>query len=200
MGNSAMKCCRCRGRRTVIVVLLSGEVAEFKEPVRASTVMKRYPEHVVLHCRMASNRGMGQRRKTSVMKPDQPLERNQNYLLTPSKTAENAKSFLDSWAFLALSVNKKKSKATVRHKATRNNPNRRSWIQALFDKFFLFRRYSLGNEHETDPLLGRNRSQFEPQKSSGSLQCWRPSLERIPESPSLSRDSSVSSYHRLDFG
>ncbi|CAM6127418.1 unnamed protein product [Calypogeia fissa] len=218
MGNAAMKCFRGRSR-TVTVFLLSGETAEFKEPVKASTVMKRFPQHVVLHCSTGVNSSAGgQSRRISVMKPDQPLKRNQKYLITPIKAATNARPFLDSWTFYTLGLSKKLN-SKLAHKNHRssssgsNSVDRRSWIQTVFDKIFRpfpqsYERVDRDDDDvpimDTTPLLRINEPSNEPskqpsvleaRKSFGSLQDWRPSLGRIAESPTLSHDASYKSSY-----
>ncbi|CAM6107847.1 unnamed protein product [Calypogeia fissa] len=222
MGNAAMKCFRGRSR-TVTVFLLSGETAEFKEPVKASTVMKRFPQHVVLHCSTGVNSSAGgQSRRISVMKPDQPLKRNQNYLITPIKAATNARPFLDSWTFYTLGLSKKLNSKLARknHRSSRSGSNsvdRRSWIKTVFDKIFRpfpqsYERVDCDDDTvdddvpimDTTPLLRINQPSNEPskqpsvletRKSFQSLQDWRPSLDRIAESPTLSHNSSYKSSY-----
>lgn len=209
MGNSPLTCFRSRGK--VRVVLLNGEVAEFKEPVRAATVMKKYPHHIILHCRMAHNRGTsGQRRKISVLGPEQVLKRKESYLLTSIQSTKTAKPFLDSWAFFTLSAAyNKKLNAKIRR---RSSPSTRCWIQSVFDKIFqtggqirepllsplLSSRDEDTTEDVTKPLLGLDR----PSASSGrdDLRDWRPSLQSIPESPSNSSSAQLSRSNSLFAG
>lgn len=201
MGNSPLGCFRGRGK--VKLVLLNGDIAEFNEPVRASTVMKKYPQHIVLHCSMSSNRGTGQRRKIYVLGPDQALKRNEKYVLTPSQSAKNSISFLDSWAFFTISAayNKK-----LNAKRRTSRPKTRWWT--VFNKVCSTLRRP--DEEEEKPLLQSHRPtarvdrpKLQPRKSGDGLRDWRPSLQRIPESltvsPHLSRNSSFATYPRLDF-
>jgi hypothetical protein len=207
MGNSALSCCRGRGK--VRVVLTNGDVAEFKEPVKAATVMKKFPQHMVLHCCMASSHGMEQRRKVCVLRPDQYLKRKENYLITSTRATGNAKAFLDSWAFFALNTCNKKLNAEARQKSSKNTT---SWMQAVFDKICRSSRSNvISDDNSTRPLLGFNRPVPRPvvesRKSGDGLTDWKPCLACIPESPNrsahssapLSRSSSYSSFRLLDF-
>jgi hypothetical protein len=132
----------------VRLVLASGEVVEFAEPVWASTVMKKYPQHVILHCYTPKCGEVG-RRKVTVLRPEQHLKRKENYLVTPFRANGNSREFLDSWAFFALSTFNKKFQSKRRQKS------RKWWFYTLFDKIFRSSRSSPSSKDDsTKPLLG----------------------------------------------